>query len=89
MTREQITEMAEIGMLSETAAVFDEYIDAIVGYTSDGLLVYDYEKMVQVLVDRDGMSAEDAMEWLDYNTIRSLPYIPEAPVIMYSVHEGE
>ena len=31
-------------------------------------------------------SYEDAAEWIDYNTIRSLPYGgPGAPIIMYSL----
>ena len=89
MTREQITEMVEVGLISPTAAVFEdeEYIDAVVGYTTDGRLVYDYNKMVDCLVKQDDMEEIEAMEWIDYNTVRSLPYIPEAPVIIYMTEE--
>ena len=89
MTREQITEMVEVGLISPTAAVFEdeEDIDAVVGYTTDGRLVYDYNKMVDCLVKQEDMEEIEAMEWIDYNTVRSLPYIPEAPVIIYRTEE--
>ena len=31
------------------------------------VLVYDVEKMVETLIDRDGMSGEDAIEYIDFN----------------------
>jgi len=40
--------------------------------------------MVAWLVDEKGMTAEEAAEWIDYNTIRALPYFGEgAPIIVY------
>lgn len=60
------------------------YDDALIGVTEDGRAVYDYEKMIQWLMDTEGWSCEEAMEWIDYNTLRSLPYMGEgAPIIMY------
>lgn len=60
------------------------YDDALVGITEDGRAVYDYEKMVAWLVRTEGFTEQDAIEWIDYNTIRALPYMgPDAPVIMY------
>jgi hypothetical protein len=72
----------------EDAVVFDnpEFDPAIVGVTEDGCVVYDYEKMVAHLMETDGISAVDAIEFIDYNTIRALPYAGEkAPVIMYPI----
>ena len=46
---------------------------SIVGITDDGRLVYDYEKMVNELAEEDGISYEEAQEFIDYNTMRSLP----------------
>ena len=54
---------------------------AIVGVTHDNRLVYDYDKMVQCLVEEDGMDEEEAIEFIDYNTIRTLPYMEKPPVI--------
>ena len=64
------------------------YDDALIGVTEDNRAVYDYEKMVQWLVDTEEMTYEEAAEWIDYNTIRALPYMGEgAPVIMYPLME--
>ena len=50
----------------------------------DGHVVYSYEKCVQCLVERDDMSEEEAMEWIDYNTIRAIPYMGEnRPIMIY------
>ncbi len=58
--------------------------DAAVGMTSDGRLVYDYGLMIKSMARKDGISEEDAMEFIDYNTIRSIPYAGEnAPVVMF------
>ncbi len=60
------------------------YDDALIGVTDDNRAVYDYEKMVQWLVETEGWTYEEAAEWIDYNTIRALPYFGEdAPIIMY------
>lgn len=65
----------------------DDYDTAILGYTDDGRLVYSYEKMVDWLVENDNMTPDDAVEWLDYNTIRAIPYMGEkAPVVVYALY---
>jgi len=38
-------------------------------------------------VDEDGMTEEEAMEFIDYNTIRALPYYESAPIILYRLGE--
>ena len=72
--------------LPEDAIVFDNmsYDSSIVGVTTDGRVVYDYDKMIEELMQDEEWSYEDAVEWIDYNTIRSLPYAGDhAPIIMY------
>lgn len=72
----------------EDSVVFDkpDYDDAIIGITDEGQVIYDYDTMVKCLVDRDGMSETEAIEFIDYNTIRALPYAGEkAPIIMYKI----
>ena len=59
------------------------YDDALIGVTEDNRAVYDYDLMVEWLVEHEGFSDEEAIEWIDYNTIRALPYMPEGPVILY------
>jgi hypothetical protein len=63
-----------------------DYATAVIGRSEDGRLIYSYEKMVEFLMVTDGMSREDAIEFVDYNTIRALPYMGErAPIIMYEI----
>lgn len=60
------------------------YDDALIGVTDDNRAVYDYELMVEWLIRTENLSCEDAVEWIDYNTIRALPYFGDkAPIIMY------
>lgn len=60
------------------------YDDALIGVTDDNRAVYDYEKMVEWLIETEDWTYEEAAEWIDYNTIRALPYMGEgAPIIMY------
>ena len=62
------------------------YDDALVGVTDDGRAVYDFDKMVVWLMIEADMTQEEAIEWIEYNTIRALPYAGEdAPIIMYRV----
>ena len=62
------------------------YDDALIGVTEDNRAIYDYEKMILWLMQTEECSDEEAREWIDYNTIRSLPYAGElAPIIMYPV----
>lgn len=62
------------------------YDDALIGVTEDGRAVYDFDKMVEWLVTTQDMTEIDAIEWIEYNTIRALPYAgPDAPIIIYSI----
>lgn len=49
----------------------DEFADGAIGLTHDNHLVYDYDKLVSSLV-KHGYTEEDAIDWLDYNTLGSL-----------------
>ena len=64
------------------------YDSALIGVTHDNRAVYDFDKMVQWLVETQGFTVEEAVEWIEYNTIRALDYAgPEAPVIVYTLQE--
>ena len=65
-----------------------DYDSAIIGITEDNQVVYDYDKMIEYLIQEDDMSYEEAVDFISYNTIRSLPYAGEgAPIVMYSIGE--
>ena len=62
------------------------YLNAIIGITDDGALCYSYEKMIKCLMEEDKIEQEDAMEFIDYNTIRALPYASSMgvrPIVVY------
>lgn len=50
----------------EEAVIFDgpDFDEAIVGVTDESQAVYDYDKMVQILVERDGMDEMEAVEFI-------------------------
>lgn len=68
----------------EDAVIFDgpDYDEAIVGVTDEGLVVYDYDAMVECLMKQDKISRLEAIEFIEYNTIRALPYVENAPIVM-------
>lgn len=71
--------------LPPDSIVFDNcsYDNAIIGATFDGRAIYDFDLMVEELMNDDGCSYEEAVEWIEYNTIRALPYAgSKAPVIV-------
>jgi hypothetical protein len=72
--------------LDDGALVFENpaYDESIIGQTFDGRAIYDIEKMAEELSVDDGISIEEAMDFIDYNAIRSLPYAGnKAPVVVY------
>lgn len=46
----------------------DGYDKAILGLTDNGQLVYSKEIMVELLMEEDDLSEEDAWEFLEFNT---------------------
>lgn len=73
-------------MLDEEAIVFDNpsFDNAIIGTDQDGRAVYDYDLMIAELMSDEDWSAEDAIEWIEYNTLRAIPYAGNmAPIVIY------
>ena len=60
------------------------YDDALIGVSDDGRAIYDYEKMIEWLMNEEGWSDNEAVEWIEVNTLRALPYMgSDAPIVMY------
>lgn len=58
----------------EGVLLADGYDEAFIGIGtlfSHAVAVYDYEECIRVLVDRDGMSQEEAEEYFEFNTAGS------------------
>ena len=60
------------------------YDTALIGVTEDNRAVYDFDKMVEWLIETEGFTDIEAIEWIEYNTVRALPYMGEDhPIIVY------
>lgn len=67
MSREEIEEINPEALLCDG---FDEAIIGMVDRINLGPVVaYDVNKMLEIMVERDGMTYEDAMEYFDYNIL--------------------
>lgn len=92
MTVEQLKDLiTELGY--DDVMVFDntlgfDYADAFIGMSDEGRAVYSFDKMVEYIIENEGWPYEEAVEWIEYNTIRALPYGgPNAPIVVYDVPE--
>lgn len=66
--------------------VNESYDDALIGVSEDGRAIYDFDKMVDWLIGKYGWSDTESIEWIEYNTMRALPYMgSDAPIIMYAL----
>jgi hypothetical protein len=71
------TRREEIAAADPDILFADGFDDALIGYTDSWgaensrciRAVYDYTKCVEVLTNRDGVSYEDAVEYLEFNTL--------------------
>lgn len=70
-SREQISDCLE--ELDTSALLMDGFEDAVIGYSQrmnePVLVVYSYVKMVDILIERDGMDYDEAVEYIDFNCL--------------------
>jgi len=74
--------------LDENVLLMDGFDDAVIGVgkriNCPLLAIYDYNKMVDICVSRDGMDHEEAMEYIEYNCIGA--WVGKGtPIIMNSI----
>ena len=61
-----------------------DYSTAICGMSHDGRVVYDYDKMLDYLVQYEEMDYDEAADFVSYDTLRALNYISgNKPIVMY------
>jgi hypothetical protein len=59
-----------IGDINEHALFADGFDNAIIGYdASNYCVVYDYDKCLKVLTEKDNMSYPDAHEYMEFNVV--------------------
>lgn len=50
--------------------------NSIIGITFDGRAIYSRNRMIEEYMYDNKCSEEDALDWIEYNTIPSVPYMP-------------
>ena len=58
-----------ISEVNDDALFADGFDDAIIGHDSDLTVVYDYNKCLEILQDRDGMTEHEAHEFMEFNVV--------------------
>lgn len=91
MLNEQLRDRLS-GEFCEEMILFDNpsFDNSIIGVSVGQLgdrAVYSYDKMVSEYMEDNSCSEEDAVEFIDYNTIRSLDYLSDInkPIIILEI----
>tara|TARA_R110002124_G_scaffold144966_2_gene310137 strand:+ start:654 stop:956 length:303 start_codon:yes stop_codon:yes gene_type:complete len=62
--------------------------DAILGtggrINMEEVLIYSYDKCVQIFVERDGFTYEEAVEWMDFNVVGAW-WGPRTPIFIHEI----
>lgn len=85
-----INELIDEGIIAEDALKFESpsFDSAIIGVDYFGRLIYDYNKMVIDLMETENITEDEAVEFIDYNTFRSLSYYGHnAPIVLINGEE--
>ena len=82
----------EMSEINPEALFADGLDDAIVGYAhrcgTQALVVYDYNRCVDVLMRDNGMSGSEAEEWMGFNVVGA--YLgPNTPLFFTSIEDIE
>jgi hypothetical protein len=63
----------EIEEINPEALLCDGFDEAIIGMAErinlGPIVAYDVDKMIDIMIERDGMTYEDAIEYFDYNIL--------------------
>ena len=62
----------------------DAYCKSLVGITDDNRAVYDKDMMVEEYSQHYQCSPEEALEYIEYNVVRALPYYYDKAPILYN-----
>ena len=63
------------------------FVKAITGITDSGQLIYDYDLMIYAAMEEENWDAEGAIDWIEFNTLRSIPYMGHAhPIVSMPIN---
>ena len=65
------------------ADCYDKSISGVSDTCGEYRLIYDYDAIIEELMEDNGWDIEEAIEWYDYNIARAIPYAGEyGPIVM-------
>ena len=81
--KKRLAELKETIAEHNPEAIFaDGYDNAIMGYSSDFRVIYSADQIMETLVDRDGMTPDEAIEFFNFNI--ECAYVGDyTPLYMY------
>jgi hypothetical protein len=82
----KITIVDQIAAMNEEAITLDGLDAAIVGITTAGSVAYSVSRILKILMDRDGMDAEEADEFFGFN-IECLGLGEFTPIFIHEKNE--
>lgn len=85
--RERFAELIDINPEALLADGLEgAYIGYVVNHHHNNVAVYDYEKCIEILMQRDGMDYDGADEFLEFNTLGA--YVGEQGPLFIRRHHG-
>lgn len=82
----KISKFKLIELQQNSAALLDpDFLDQAIVDCRNGVAVYSYDKIIDAYCENESWSIDEAREWVDYNTLRSLPYMFKPPIIEYDI----
>ena len=74
MDKNKLT-IEEIAEINPEAMLADGFDDAIMGmciqFGAEPLVAYDYEKCINILIEKDGSTRSEAIDFMDFNVVGS------------------
>ena len=70
----------------------EDYDTALIGVSTDDRAVYDFDLMIEYLMNKYGWSDIESIEWIEVNTLPAIPYKYKgrpAPIVIYRFPEFE
>ena len=80
----------ELAMINEEIVLADGFEAALIGYGEQfnkTFAIYDRAKCIQILMERDGMTLEEANEFFEFNTIGA--FVGELTPCFVSLFEND
>ena len=71
--------------MDSNALYFSEpdYNSALIGLSIDGRAVYEYNLMISFLIEKFDYTYDEAIDFMEQNTIKSTEYQKNSPIIIH------